>query len=269
MTRMMIALSACAAMAFPAAETNAGDLDDIVQIEVLDGGMTSRGTYMTAFRLSLSDGWKTYWRAPGDAGIPPQFNWRGSKNIGNVAITWPEPHVFKTNGYRTIGYDKELVLPVEITPSKQGAPVRLKGRMDIGICSDVCVPSTLKFDHGLDAGAERHPAIAAAMAQRPYSASEAGVTSATCRISPTSDGMKVQAQITMPSAGGTEVAVIEPGDPNLWATEATAQRSGNVLTAETELLHADGTAFAVDRSRLRITVLGQSHSVDIRGCSAG
>ncbi|MEM9552608.1 MAG: protein-disulfide reductase DsbD domain-containing protein, partial [Pseudomonadota bacterium] len=77
---------------------------DVVQVEVLDGGETAHGTVMTALRLTLADGWKTYWRAPGDAGIPPSFNWRGSRNVGEVAITWPTPQVFNDYGMRSIGY---------------------------------------------------------------------------------------------------------------------------------------------------------------------
>ncbi|WP_425411832.1 protein-disulfide reductase DsbD domain-containing protein [Leisingera aquimarina] len=241
----------------------------IVQIEVLDGGMTPRGTYMGALRIKLQPGWKTYWRAPGDAGIPPSFSWRGARNVGGLSITWPAPEVFQTSGFRTIGYHDQLVLPVEITPEKPGKPVRLKGRMQLGVCKDVCVPAELSFDHQLDSGAGRNPAIAAALASRPWTANEAGVRSAACSLRPSEYGMKVTARISMPSAGGDEVAVIESGNPKLYAGETSTRREGGLLVAETEFLPADGNAYAIDRSQLRITVLGQNHAVDIQGCSAG
>ncbi|WP_259974531.1 protein-disulfide reductase DsbD domain-containing protein [Leisingera aquaemixtae] len=241
----------------------------IVEIEVLDGGMTPRGTYMGALRVKLQPGWKTYWRAPGDAGIPPSFSWRGARNVGALSITWPAPEVFLTSGYRTIGYHDQLVLPVEITPETPGKPVRLKGRMQLGVCKDVCVPAELKFDHQLDASAGRNPAIAAALASRPWSAKEAGVRQAACSLRPSEYGMKVTARISMPPAGGEEIAVIEPGNPKLYAGSTTTRREGGLLVAETEFLPADNSAYAIDRSKLRITVLGQNHSVDIQGCSAG
>lgn len=243
---------------------------DLVQIEVLDGGLTSRGTYLGALRLTLSQGWKTYWRAPGDAGIPPSFTWRGSRNVGAVSMTWPTPEVFLTSGFRTIGYHDQLVLPIEIAPERPGAPVRLKGRMELGICKDVCVPSELRFDHHLNPDAGRNPAIIAALASRPYSASEAGVSSATCSLRPGRYGIKVEARIKMPSAGGEEVAVIEPGTPHMMAGETHTERRGGMLLASTEFLPAtQGTPAAIDRSHVRITVLGRSHAVDIRGCDAG
>lgn len=244
-------------------------LDALVRIEVLDGGPTARGTHMAALRLTLSDGWKTYWRAPGEAGIPPSFDWRGSRNLGDVSIIWPTPQVFEANGLRTIGYKHQLVLPVEVTPARDDQPVRLRGRIEFGLCSDVCIPGALEFDRELDPQAGRHPAIAAALAQRPYSAGEAGMRAATCRLSPVKGGLKVEARITMPSAGGEEIAVIEPGAPGLWATETRASRQGDTLIANSELISETGSAFALNRSAIRITVLGTRHTVDIRGCDAG
>ncbi|MGD9865074.1 MAG: protein-disulfide reductase DsbD domain-containing protein [Pseudodonghicola sp.] len=264
-------LAACAALAPALARPAAAQTDllnDLVRIEVLDGGPTARGTYMAALRLTLSDGWKTYWRAPGDAGVPPSFDWRGSRNLRDLAMTWPAPQVFEANGMQTIGYKHQLVLPIEVTPARDGQPVRLRGHMEIGLCSDICVPGQLDIDHQIDPKAGRNPAIAAALAQRPYSAAEAGVRAAACRLTPTADGLRVEARITMPSAGGQEVVVIEPGAPGIWASEAETRRQGDTLIAASELVSESGGAFALDRSALRITVLGSSRAVDIRGCDA-
>ncbi|OIQ30161.1 MAG: hypothetical protein BM562_10010 [Alphaproteobacteria bacterium MedPE-SWcel] len=241
----------------------------VATLEVLDGGSTGDGHYLAALHLRLEDGWKTYWRAPGDAGIPPRFNWRGSRNVADLRLTWPTPDVFLTSGLRTIGYHDELVIPIEITPQTPGQPVRLKGRMELGLCKDVCIPSELSFDHPADLDADRHPAIAAALAARPYSAAEAKVRAVTCRLNPSPYGMKVTARISMPSAGGPEHAVIEGGTPDLVATETKSWREGGTLVAETELLPAGNGPLVVDRSALRFTVLGTSHAVDIRGCTAG
>lgn len=265
-TAAALALACALAAAAPAARAGS---DEIVQVEVLNGGTTPRGTLQAALRIKLQPGWKTYWRAPGDAGIPPSFSWQGARNLGAVAFSWPAPEVFLTSGFRTIGYHDQLVLPVEITPQAAGRPVRLKGRMELGVCKDVCVPAEVRFDQQLDPDAPRHPAIAAALASRPWSAREAGVRAAACSLRPTKYGMQVTARITMPAAGGKEVAVIEPGSPNLYAGETETRREGGQLVARTEFLPADGSAYAIDRSKLRITVLGRDRAVDIRGCSAG
>ena len=170
---------------------------------------------------------------------------------------------------RSLGYKDSVVLPLELTPGNGTDPIRLKGSIDLGVCKDVCIPERLHFDARLDPNAPRSSAIAAALAARPYSAAEAGVTRAECALTPTADGLQITARITMPSAGGTEIAVIEPGNPMIWASEATSSRSGPTLTASSELVHANGGTFALDRSAVRLTVLGTDHAVDIRGCQPG
>ncbi len=266
MKSVAAAVAACFCTITPA---TAQGLDGVVRLDILDGGRTANGTYMGALRLTLKDGWKTYWRAPGDAGIPPQFDWNGSRNVGDVSITWPAPDVFDQNGLQSIGYEDQLVLPVEITPKNPAKPVRLRGEMDLGVCKDVCIPERLDFDHTLDAEAGRNPAIAAALAQRPFSAREANVSAARCSLTPTADGMQIEARVTMPSAGGQEIAVIEPGNPVLWASQPKTVRQGGTLIATAEVINASGAPFALDRSEIRITVLGANHAVDIQGCTAG
>lgn len=267
-TVLSLICAACACLssvASPAAQTR---LDEIVRLSVLQGGLSSAGTYLVAFEVDLAEGWKTYWRRPGEAGIPPVVSFRGSRNVADTVFTWPAPIVFEQSGMRSIGYKDRLVLPLEVTPSDKAHGIHLKGRMEIGVCRDICIPATLRFEAALDPHASRNPAIAAALARRPYSAREAGVQASRCDLAPTQDGVRLTARITLPSTGAPEVAVIEPANPDIWASEADVTRKGNVLTATSDLVHVEGRAFALDRSRLRLTVLGHARAVDIRGCSA-
>ena len=241
-----------------------------VSVEILQGWELADGRRVVAIKLSLEDGWKTYWRAPGDSGIPPLFSWNGARNIAQMQITWPQPEVFDDGGVRSIGYKKQLVIPLHIAPKRDDKPVRLKGRMDIGICSDICAPYTLKFDAKLeDVGSVPTPEIASALASAPFSASEAGVKAATCRLTPTNDGMQIEARVTVPSAGGHEETVIEAGQDTIWVSEPVTTRKGDQLVAVSQIFHSSGTAFSVNRSAVRITILGSNHAIDIRGCSAG
>lgn len=259
------ALGACLA-AQPAL---AGDpFSDVISLEVRPGWTQQDGTHVAALHLTLEPGWKTYWRAPGDAGIAPQFGWKGSRNVDEMSLIWPAPHVFDQNGLRSIGYKNQLVIPLKITPNAADKQIRIKGKIDLGVCKDICIPQTLKFDQQIDAGVSQpDPVIAAAMASSPFSASEAGVTSVICSLNAIDGGLRISATIKMPHAGGTEFAVIEAGDPQIWASQAETQRDGAQLTATSDLIHASQSSFALDRSAVRITVLGGKHSVDIRGCA--
>jgi DsbC/DsbD-like thiol-disulfide interchange protein len=260
----------CASFGFVVSPVAAqSGLEEFVYLEVLDGGLTRRGTHSAALRVVLADGWKTYWRAPGDTGIPPRIDWNGSRNVGQVAVTWPTPQVFDQDAVRTIGYKHQMVLPLEITVTQPGQPVQLSGEIEFGLCEDICVPAVLSFDLTLDPGAPRSPAIAAALAERPFSATEAGVKSTICHVTPSDNGLTVEAFVTMPTAGGPEVGVIESGDSQLWASQAETTRQGDVLSIVSQVSHVSGSDFTLDHALVRITVLGQRHAVDIQGCEAG
>ena len=94
MKHSLIAL-ALALTPLAAAQAESFDMADIVQAEVLPGWRTPSGTWMAALHLTLSPGWKTYWRVPGEAGIPPLFDIAASTNIAALAVHWPTPHVFE------------------------------------------------------------------------------------------------------------------------------------------------------------------------------
>ncbi|MEM6760403.1 MAG: protein-disulfide reductase DsbD domain-containing protein [Pseudomonadota bacterium] len=244
--------------------------DPVVRAEALSGWNLPDGRRVAALRLTLAPGWKTYWRAPGDAGIPPHFDWSRAGNIEDVQISWPTPHVFADNGMRSVGYSGEVVLPLHITPKRSDRPMRLRTTVSMGVCADICIPYQLEVNAELAPPASSPPpAIVAALADMPYSAGEAGVTGATCVIAPSDHGMQVTARITLPHTGGTEAAVIEAGNPAIWVSEPATQRYGDTLTATSEMMHPSGGPFSVDRSAIRITVLGGNYAVDIRGCTAG
>lgn len=266
-------LPACAVLALLAAAPPAlaGDpFADVISAEVLQGWDLPDGRRVAGLRLRLADGWKTYWRAPGDAGIPPQFDWSRARNIASAALTWPTPGVYEQNGMRSIGYTGDVVIPIHLTPRTAGRAMRMRVDVSIGICAEVCLPHEINIDTLLDAPEARPtPAIVAALADTPYAADEAGVRSATCALRPTEHGMQIEARVQLPHTGGREVAVIEPGVPGVWVSEAKTQRTGNTVVAVSEMMAADGAPFGLDRSDVRITILGGDYAVDIRGCTAG
>lgn len=263
------AATAALITALPGASDAQNGFPDPVRHEVLQGWNMPDGRRVTALRLTLADGWKTYWRSPGDAGIPPQFDWTQARNLGAVAVTWPTPSVYSQNGMRSVGYSGQVVIPMHVTPARAGQPVRLRGTMALGVCADVCIPHEINFDTLLDApDSAPTPAIVAAMANVPYSANEADVRAATCQLHPTEQGMQIEARVTLPHTGGQEYAVIETGTPGLWISEARTERSGDTLTATSDMVHPKGGAFGIDRSLVRITILGGDYAVDVQGCTS-
>lgn len=267
MTRLLsgAVLAALTVLPVPAA---AQDFDPVTA-QVLQGWTLPDGRRVAAIQLTLEPGWKTYWRVPGEAGIPPQFDWRRARNIAAVDVSWPTPTVSSQNGLRSVGYSGQVTLPLHITPKRSDRPMRLRTRMSIGVCAEVCLPYTLDIDTTLNsADTSPTPAIVAALDDMPIAAKDAGVSRVACRIAPSEYGMSIEARVTLPHTGGTEVAVIEPGAPGIWVGEADTTRQGNTLVAVSEMIHPDGGPFSVDRSALRITILGGKYAVDVQGCGA-
>jgi len=239
-------------------------------VRILPGWRADDGSHVAAIEMVLAQGWKTYWRAPGDAGIPPHFEWAGSGNLSGVEVSWPTPRAVMQDGMQTIAYDGRVILPLRVQPAQAGQAVQLSVRLDIGVCKDVCLPVTLDVAQLLPVAATQpDPRIAAALADRPYSAAEAGLGRVACSVTPRPDSLHLRAELDLPATGGREVAVVETGNPLIWVAPAHSHREGGRLIVETELHHVEGRAFALDRGGVRITVLGAAHAVDIRGCPAG
>lgn len=236
---------------------------DLVQARILPGWQTQQGTRMMAVQLKLKPGWKTYWRSPGDAGIPPEFDWAGSTNLKAIRIHWPVPEVFETAGMQTIGYHRELVLPIEVTPVDPSQPVRVQTHLDMGICSDICVPASVTLAADLAGRGGNDPAIRQALDDQPGQ----GARNVSCTVNPSEDGLRVTARMTLPPQGRHETVVVEPGD-GIWASHAELRREGDTLVAVSDLMASSGAPFALNRSALRLTVLGDGRAVEVTGCPA-
>jgi DsbC/DsbD-like thiol-disulfide interchange protein len=255
----LTALALC--LASPALATTQ---DDVLQARLLPGWQTDAGTFMAALELDLAPGWKTYWRSPGEAGIPPSFDWSGSRNLGGVTIHWPRPDVFLTSGMQSIGYHDRLVLPVEITPADPGLPVVLRATVDLGVCEDICIPAQVIVGVDLTAPGAMDGSIAAALADRPRIAAGG----ATCDVGLAQGGLSVTARVTLPALRGPEVVVIEARAPGLWVSDTASARQGDRLVATADVIAAADAPLALDRSRMVVTVIGQGEAVEIAGCPA-
>ena len=260
-----ISLSAALVALTVSLPVNAQDVDDFAQVSVLDGWRMENGHQMAAIKVALADGWHTYWRAPGEAGIPPRFIWTGAENVAEVRFHWPVPQVYHENGMWFIGYEDELILPMEIVPAGTG-PIRLSGEMELGVCDDICMPMTAVFtsDFGQAMTQSQTAPIQAALQSRPKS-----IASARCDVAPTRDGMRVTARIEVPDLGQGEVAVIEHPDHAIWISEGTVTRKGNAVTVVSELVPPEAAPFPVDRSDLIVSVLGNGRAYEARGCLGG
>ena len=118
------------------------------KVSLISGGQEG-GVWQAGILVELEPEWKTYWRMPGDSGIPPQFDWAGSENSAAIEVGFPVPRRFNDAGGETIGYHDQVVFPVFVKPEKLDAAVSLQLNMFFAVCKDVCIPAKAKAEAAL------------------------------------------------------------------------------------------------------------------------
>ena len=232
----------------------------LVAARLLPGWVAPDGQRMTALRLDLEPGWKTYWRSPGDAGVPPRFDWQGSVNLAGAELHWPRPETIESGGERTLGYHDRLILPIEITPADPRQPVELRAVIDLGLCQDICVPAQVELQ-APPPGPVPDPLIQDALARMPDQSADRPA----CRVEEIADGMRVTARF---DARAPEVAMELDGQP-VWVSQPELSQVDGQLRAQADFVAETGKPFALDTDKLRLTLIGPDAATEYRGCTAG
>ena len=212
---LRLALSA-ALLAFAggarADETSAWSNDVSSAIRLIAGG--GKGALRHAgIEMKLQPGWHTYWRYPGDSGVPPQFDFSGSDNLKIAKVLYPAPQLHKDEAGETIVYAGDVILPVEVTAKDPSKPVQLHLSMDYAVCEKMCVPAKGSASLVLGPAASPNAAVQAALARVPekVSAAAAGLT-----VKRNGAGPKPNVTVELPASKGT-VSVFVEGPSAAWA----------------------------------------------------
>jgi DsbC/DsbD-like thiol-disulfide interchange protein len=104
-------------------------------------GSRSGAVLLGGVAFQLQQGWKTYWRTPGDSGVPPRFDFSKSDNIEAVTVLWPAPQKFDDGaGGVSLGYHDQVVLPLRIVAKSADKPVTLRADINYAVCEKICIP---------------------------------------------------------------------------------------------------------------------------------
>ena len=104
-------------------------------------GSRSGAVLLGGIAVQLQPGWKTYWRTPGDSGVPPRFDFSKSENIEAVTVLWPAPAKFDDGaGGHSMGYHDQVVLPLRIVAKNADKPVTLRAGINYAVCEKICIP---------------------------------------------------------------------------------------------------------------------------------
>lgn len=136
------------------------------RVRLIAGGLEGV-QHLAGIEIALDPGFKTYWRTPGDSGLPPSFDWSGSENVAAVELHWPAPKRQEDAGGVAYVYGGNVVLPVMVTPKERDKPVDLKLAVDYGVCKDICIPARAELSELLPATGAHRAAIEEALAHVP------------------------------------------------------------------------------------------------------
>jgi DsbC/DsbD-like thiol-disulfide interchange protein len=112
-------------------------------VRLISGG-TDGNLWRAGIAIAMEKNWKTYWRVPGDSGIPPQFDWSGSEKVDGIEVLYPVPRRYNDESGESLSYKDEVVFPVNVTTASQ--PAKLSLGMFFGVCDVVCIPAQAKID---------------------------------------------------------------------------------------------------------------------------
>src|SRR6476620_10293628 len=119
--------------------------------------------FRAGVEIKLKEGWHTYWRYPGDSGVPPVLDFSRSQNVKTVTVLYPAPMRFPDGaGGNSIGYKGVVVLPLHVVAEDAGKPVTLNLKLDYAVCEKLCVPAEAKLELLLTGAANTNDAALSA-----------------------------------------------------------------------------------------------------------
>ncbi|MHB8886239.1 MAG: protein-disulfide reductase DsbD domain-containing protein [Methylovirgula sp.] len=110
------------------------------EIRLISAGR-SKGLYEAAVEIKLAPTAVTYWRQPGEAGVPPQFSFAGSENVASAKVLYPAPSRLDEGGIEAFGYRGGVTFPIRVTPRDATKPARLDLSLDYAVCDRICIPA--------------------------------------------------------------------------------------------------------------------------------
>ncbi len=227
-----------------------------VQMELVDGGPADGEARLAGVAIRLDGDWKTYWRHPGDSGIPPDFDFSASSNIAEVQILWPAPAMFHDGFGWVIGYAEEVVFPLVVRPENPERPVELVLDLDYGVCAQICVPMSATDRLVLDGSKDGRAAIQRFVARVPdrVDGSDNGVVGLHAQTNEAGHP-ELELHVRFPDDAGETRLIVEPPENWRMPLPQLAGETDDGLSRFTVPLDGAPGDAALSGLRLRVTGL--------------
>ena len=223
-------------------------------------------TVRAGIEIRLKPGWHTYWRYPGDAGFPPQFDFKGSQNVKSVEVRWPAPKLQPEGSVMTIGYDRDVILPLSIVPEDPAKPVTLRVKADYAICEKLCAPAEGEAELTITPGASKlEPQLAAAEALVPKRRALGEGPGLVIRSVAREDQPKPRVVVDVAAPPGAKVDLFAEGPTPEWALPVPAPLSGAPQGQSRFAFDLDGAPPGAEYqgSRLTLTAVTGREAIEV------
>jgi len=199
-----------------AGETSRVTLDQ-ARLRLIDGGVED-GKRLAGVQVELSPGWKTYWRVPGESGVPPVFDWSASTNLKDARVLFPAPARLHDEGGEAIGYEGEVIFPVEVEASDPTRPVALKLELNFAVCQAICIPAqaTLAATLAVDQTVPADRQLLHAWLAKVPAATGGELEVKEAALKPTGEGEGYRLVVRLDGTSGTPADIFVEGDPELY-----------------------------------------------------
>lgn len=215
--------------------------------------------------IALDDGWKTYWRSPGDAGYPVTVDWSGSRNAEVGEMQWPAPYRFSLFDLDTFGYGERVVFPFDVTVPDPSLPTHLNATVDYLLCKEVCIPQvaqvSLTLEPGVSVASTEAQLIDLYSSQVPGDGARAGLDLRTAAIEPGGSRVSVEVASIFPFTS-PDVIIEGPEDVIFGRPEIALREDGLVLTASVAAETFEGGSARLSAEDITITVVDGARGLE-------
>jgi thiol:disulfide interchange protein DsbD len=151
-------IAALACLAGPAAAQTAVVTTPQVRAELVahaPEGVAPGAPLALALLIDHQPHWHTYWKNPGDSGLPTTLSWNLPAGFEAGAIRWPTPRQLPLGPLVNFGFEDRLLLPVSVTVPADFAAAALEVKLyaEWLVCKDVCIPESGEFSLTVPANA--------------------------------------------------------------------------------------------------------------------
>lgn len=227
-------------------------------------GSRSGAVLLGGVAFQLQPGWKTYWRTPGDSGVPPHFDFTKSDNVEAVTILWPAPKQFPDGaGGTSLGYKNQVVLPLRIVVKNADKPVVLRAAINYAVCDKLCIPveanAELPF---ISVASTEDSALAAALDTVPKPANVGDPNPLTIRDVRRDGKTAVIVDVVAPDA--SDVNLFVEGPTPDWALPVPKQTDDAAPGVKRFSFELDGlpTGVRPDGAALKLTLVGGNRAYE-------